>query len=404
MPRGRPVTALSSLELCDPALYAQGRPEELWQRMRRIAPVHEGEYDGRRFHAVLSHTEISRVVKDTRHFTSQQGMRLDQNPAATAAASGKMLIITDPPRHGGIRRIISGAFTPRMVARLEQSMRETVTAVLDEALEAGECDFTRVAARLPLAVICDMLGVPPGDRDFMLERTMVAFGEGGASATDPLASAEAHADILSYYEELLARRRREPQEDIVTALAHGTVDGVPLTDEEIFLNCDGLVSGGNETTRHASVGGLLALMRHPAQWTSLREDPELLPTAVQEILRFTSPAMHVLRTATAPVGIAGHALAPGDQVALWLAAGNRDDTVFEDPDRFDVTRRPNPHLAFAAGPHHCLGAALATRELTVLFEELLRRVRDAELTGPPRRTRSILIWGYDALPVRLVAA
>ncbi|MFF4225134.1 cytochrome P450 [Streptomyces abikoensis] len=404
MPRGRPVTALSSLELCDPDLYAQGNPEELWQRMRRVAPVHEGEYDGRRFHAVLSHPEISRVVKDTRHFTSEQGMRLDQNPAATAAASGKMLIITDPPRHSGIRRIVSGAFTPRMVSRLEQSMRETVTTVLDEALEAGECDFTRVAARLPLAVICDMLGVPPGDRDFMLERTMVAFGEGTETAADPLASAEAHADILSYYEELLARRRREPQEDMVTALAHGTVDGVPLTDEEIFLNCDGLVSGGNETTRHASVGGLLALMRHPAQWTSLREDPELLPTAVQEILRFTSPALHVLRTATAPVEIAGHALAPGDQVALWLAAGNRDDMVFEDPDRFDVTRRPNPHLAFTAGPHYCLGAALATRELTVLFGELLRRVRDAESTGPPQRTRSILIWGYDALPVRLVAA
>ncbi len=403
MPRGRPITAPSSMELCDPDLYAQGRPEELWQRMRRAAPVHEGEYDGRRFHAVLSHAEISRVVKDTRNFTSQQGMRLDQNPAATAAASGKMLIITDPPRHGAIRRIVGGAFTPRMVARLERTMRDTVTAVLDEALETGECDFTQVAAGLPLSVICDMLGVPPGDRDFMLERTMVAFGAGTGTETDPLASAAAHADILSYYEELLARRRREPQEDIVTALAHGTVDGVPLTDEEIFLNCDGLVSGGNETTRHASVGGLLALVRNPAQWESLRKDPDLLPAAVQEILRFTSPAMHVLRTATASVEIAGHALDPGDQVALWLAAGNRDDAVFPDPDRFDVTRRPNPHLAFAAGPHYCLGAALATRELTVLFEELLRRVRGAELTGPPRRTRSILIWGYDALPVRLVA-
>ncbi|MFJ9692468.1 cytochrome P450 [Kitasatospora sp. NPDC101183] len=404
MSRGRPVTALSSLELCDPDLYAHGDPEELWQRMRRAAPVHGGEYDGRRFHAVLSHAEISRVLKDPGNFSSQQGMRLDQNPAATELAAGKMLIITDPPRHGGIRRIVGGAFTPRMVARLEQTMRETVTAALDEALEAGECDFTRVAARLPLSVICDMLGVPPGDRDFMLERIMVAFGSGEDEAADPLAPAEAHADILSYYEELLARRRREPQEDIVTALAHGTVDGVPLTDEEIFLNCDGLVSGGNETTRHASVGGLLALMRHPEQWAALREDPELLPTAVQEILRFTSPAMHVLRTATAPVEVAGHALAPGDQVALWLAAGNRDGTVFADPDRFDVTRRPNPHLTFAAGPHYCLGASLGTRELTVLFEELLRRVGDAELTGPPRRTRSILIRGHDALPVRLVAA
>ncbi|MFC5143636.1 cytochrome P450 [Streptomyces aureoversilis] len=403
MPRARPVTAPCSLELCDPDLYAQGRPEELWQRMRQSGSVHEGEHDGRRFHAVLSHARISQVLKEQRNFTSQQGMRLDQNPAATAAASGKMLIITDPPRHGEIRRIVNGAFTPRMVARLEHTMRETVTAALDEVLEAGECDFTRVAARLPLSVICDMLGVPPGDREFMLDRTMVAFGSGEGIDDDPLAPAQAHADILAYYADLLDRRRREPREDIITALAHGTVDGVPLTDEEIFLNCDGIVSGGNETTRHAGAGGLLALVRNPQQWASLREGPELLPGAVQEILRFTSPAMHVLRTATAPVELAGRTLAPGDQVALWLAAGNRDPAVFPDPDRFDVTRRPNPHLAFAAGAHYCLGAALATRELTVLFEELLRRVRSAELTGPPRRTRSILIWGYEALPVRLVA-
>ncbi|WP_436536055.1 cytochrome P450 [Actinoplanes sp. HUAS TT8] len=393
----------SAEHLYDPDLYLDGEPEQLWRRLHAEQPIHEGEREGRRFRVVLSHELISQVLKNPRAFTSERGMRLDQNPAATSSAAGKLLIITDPPRHTKIKRIVSSAFTPRMVSRLERTMRETFAATLDEALQAGVCDFTRVAARLPLAVICDLLGVPPSDWDFMLDRTMTAFGADGAQA-DVLAMAEAHADILSYYEELIGLRRRDPREDVVTALVNGVVDGVPLTDEEIFLNCDGLISGGNETTRHATVGGLLSLIANPDQWARLRADPGLLTSAVQEILRFTSPAMHVLRTAIAPVQLGGQELQPGDPVALWLAAGNRDPAVFADPDRFLVDRRPNPHLAFSAGPHYCLGSALATTELTVIFEELLRRVRTAETVQPPRRARSILIWGYESAPVRLTAA
>ncbi|MEV1046171.1 cytochrome P450 [Streptomyces sp. NPDC049916] len=401
MLHGQHASPTCASELCDPELYQRGNPEGLWQRMHAVAPVHEGLYDGRPFHAVISHPLVSQVLKNTRAFSSERGMRLDQNAAATSAAAGKMLIITDPPRHGAIRRIVSSVFTPRMVSRLEENMRATAAAAVDRALDEGECDLTAVAARLPLAVICDMLGVPPEDWDFMLDRTMVAFGSDQA---DPFAMAEAHADILSYYEDLVRRRRREPGEDVVSALVNGVIDGTGLTDEEIFLNCDGLISGGNETTRHATTGGLLALIQNPGQWAMLRDDPGLLPGAVQEILRFTSPAMHVLRTAVVATEIGGFALSPGDPVALWLAAGNRDPGVFRDPDHFDITRRPNPHLAFAAGPHYCLGAALATSELTVMFDELLRRVRSAELTGPARRTRSILIRGYDAVPVRFAAA
>lgn len=401
MPHDQRVVSTDVMQLCDPVMYQHGNPEELWRQLRAEAAVHPGEYQGRRFHAVLSHAMASQVLKDAKNFTSQRGMRLDQNPAATTAAAGKMLIITDPPRHGQIRKIINASFTPRMVARLEHNMRVTAGVVIDAALAAGECDFTQVAARLPLSVICDMLGVPRADWDFMLDRTMVAFGS--ASEQDRLMMAEAHADILMYYEDLVARRRREPQEDIVTALVRGTVDGVPLTDEEIFLNCDGLISGGNETTRHATVGGLLALVDDPRQWAALRDDAALLSTAVPEILRFTSPAMHVLRTATNHTDLGGYELRPGDQVALWLSAANRDGAVFGDPDRFTVTRDPNPHLAFATGTHYCLGASLATSEITVVIDELVRRVGGAELIEAPRRTRSILIWGYDSVRVRLTA-
>ncbi|MGK5548507.1 cytochrome P450 [Streptomyces sp. URMC 127] len=398
-----PSAALPAVDLSDPGLYAGGNPERIWERLRSASPVHRNERPAGSFWAVLSHDAISRVLKDPGTFTSERGMRLDHNPAATASAAGKMLIVTDPPRHGAIRRIINSAFTPRMVARLEQNMRRTVASALDRALAEGTCDFTAVAARLPVSVICDMIGVPPQDWDFMLERTMTAFGA-VSEQTDPLAVAEAHVDILSYYEELLERRRKEPQDDIVTALLDGTVDGARLTDEEIFLNCDGLISGGNETTRHATVGGLLALIDHPAEWRRLRQDPELLPSAVQEILRWTSPAMHVLRTATTGTEVGGQEIRAGEQLALWLPAGNRDGAVFPEPERFDVARNPTRHLAFATGHHFCLGASLATTELTVMFDELIRRVGAAEPAGPARRMRSNLIWGYESAPVTLSPA
>ena len=388
-----PPTALS-----DPSLYQDGEPEPLWAALRASAPVHRLVHDGAPYWAVVGHREITQVLRDPATFVSARGMRLDHNPAATALAAGKMLIITDPPRHAKLRRIITASFTPKMAARLEHNMRATVRRALDRALDAATCDFADIAAELPVSVICDLLGVPPADWDFMLRHTRIAFGSAGA---DELAMAEAHVEIMAYYQDLVARRRREPADDLITALVTGTVDGAPLTDEEVFLNCDGLISGGNETTRHATIGGLLALIQHPDQWQALRDHPELLPRAVQEILRWTSPAMHVLRTAAARAELAGHAIEPGDRIALWLPAGNRDPAVFADPERFDVARQVNPHLAFATGNHHCLGAALATTELQVMFGEIVRRVGDARPAGPVRRTRSILIWGFDALPVAL---
>lgn len=387
--------------LCDPDLYVNGAPEALWASLRAQGSVHKTYYEGRPFFSVVSHSEISSITRNSRCFSSEHGMRLDQNPAASKAAAGKMLIVSDPPKHGEIRRIISRAFTPRMVARLKDTMRETVSSMFDTVLGQTTCDFAEIAAILPLTVICDMLGVPPADRAFMLDRTMVAFGSN--TKDQPLAAVEAHADILSYYAQLVEQKRRRPEDDIVSALAHGKVEGRPLTDEEIFLNCDGLISGGNETTRHASVGGVFELIRNPEQFDILREYPETIPDAVQEILRFTSPALHILRTATSPVTVGDVSLEPGDTVALWLAAGNRDHNTFTHANRFDVTRNPNPHLSFSSGPHHCLGAALASMELTVLLEELIGRVKHVELDARPIRTRSILIWGYDSLPLRFSA-
>ncbi|HEY4454718.1 MAG TPA: cytochrome P450 [Pseudonocardiaceae bacterium] len=390
-------------DLADPELYAQDRAGAVWRRLRATQPVCRVERSDRGpFWAVLSHELITKVLADAATYSSTHGMRIDAEPTATAAGAGKMMVITDPPQHGKIRRIMSSAFTPRTVQRLRNTMRRIVVELLESAVGADSCDFVEVAARLPLSVICDLLGVPRQDWDFMLRRTMIAFGAGSrGESVDPAGAAIAHTEIFQYYQELMRARRREPREDIISALVHGRIDGRPLTETEIVLNCNGLISGGNETTRHATLGGLLAFIDNPDQWALLRARPELLASAVQEVLRYTAPAMHLLRTTTKATELGGQRLAEGDRVTLWLASGNRDERVFTDPDRFDITRWPNRHLTFAYGPHHCIGAALATTELTVMFEELINRVEAPALAGPATRMRSNLIGGWDTLPVRL---
>ncbi|MEN3304479.1 MAG: hypothetical protein V7603_681 [Micromonosporaceae bacterium] len=392
----------AAVDVANPRLHRDEALYPVWRWMRRNDPVRWTVRSGKdAFWSVTTHAEAVRVLRDSRTFSSERGMRLGGDRLAAAAASGKMLIVTDPPRHSAIRRIIGSAFTARTVQRLEQNMRETVTACLDQALEQGTGDFVRTASRLPVSVICDLLGVPREDWDFMLDRTTTAFGavdEHGSPTDDAV---RAHADILLYYLEMAAQRRRSPREDVVTALVRGEVDGRPLTDEEILLNCDGLISGGNETTRHAAVGGLLALAAHPAQWQPLRDDPGLLPTAVDEILRWTSPGAHTLRTAVRDTELAGRTIEAGQSVVVWGASVNRDESVFDEPDAFLLDRKPNRHLAFGHGVHYCLGGALATSELRVLFGELTRRVAAVEVSGPVRRVRSNHIAGFEEAVVTL---
>jgi len=394
-----PPAAGGGIDLADADLYVRDEAAAAWACLRRERPVHwNSRPDGTGFWAITRYRDAVRVLKDATTFRSEAGMRLDRDPAATAAAAGRLMIVTDAPRHAKIRRVISSAFTPRMVARLEVTMRETVRAELSALPDGEPCEFTDVASVLPLSVVCQLLGVPEADWAFMLRCTRIAFGE---SDSDPMDRLEAHADILAYYQDLLAERRRRPRDDVISAMVHGTVDGVALTDEEIVLNCDGLISGGNETTRHASVGGLLALIHDPGQWRSAAESPTDTDTLVNEILRHTSPAMHVLRTPREDVEVAGQLIRAGEPVTVWLPSANRDDEVFADAHRFDRTRTPNNHIAFGVGPHYCLGATLARTELRVLFGELLATFADGEPAGPPRRLRSTLIWGYESAPVLL---
>lgn len=399
------ATAADRLSLADPAAQLND-VTALWARLRATSPVHRNERpDGEPFWAVLTYAESAAILKDPQTFVSASGMRLDADPAAVAAASrGRMLIVTDPPDHGKIRRILGSAFTPKMAGRLARNMEETATALIKQAIERETCDFSKVVAPLPASVICDMLGVPPQDRDFMVERTMIAWSTTSADDTEQAERQRAHAEIMIYFDDLIDRRRRDPQDDIVTALVNGKADGVPLSEDEIILNCDGIISGGNETTRHAAVGGLLALAESPEQWARLRADHSLVPAAVQEVLRYTSPVMHAVRTAATDTEVAGHRITAGEKLATWLASANRDENVFSAPDAFDIGRTPNRHLTFSHGTHHCLGGALAVTELETLFSVLVRLVRSIEPAGTPRRLTSNLVWGFQALPVRLIPA
>lgn len=404
MTTGR-LTDPATVDVADPLLHRDEVLGPVWGWLRRNDPVRwTVRPNGTAYWSVSTHAEAVRVLRDSDSFSSERGMRLEGDPRAVDAAARRMLIVTDPPRQGAFRRIIGSAFTARTVGRLEAGMHQVVTDALDAALAQGTCDAVRTVARLPVSVICDLLGVPRSDWDFMLDRTTVAFeavDEHGRPTVDAM---EAHTEILLYYAELARERRREPREDVITALVHGEVDGRPLTDEEIFLNCDGLISGGNETTRHAGVGGLLAFAAHPEQWRALREDPALLPTAVDEILRWTAPGAHTLRTATRTTELAGRTIEAGQQVVVWGASVNRDAAVFPRPDVFDIARRPNRHLTFGHGAHYCLGGALATSELRVLFGEIARRMTAVEVAGPVRRVRSNHISGYEEAVIALTPA
>lgn len=397
-----------TVDVADPDLYAAGDPIEVWERLRAEAPLHWNDHPaGGGFWAVMRYGPALEIYKDNAAFTSEQGMRLGADPQAVAAAAGRMLIVTDPPRHSKIRRLMNPVLSPRRTAALAEMMRSILEPLVDAALEAQVVDFVSdVAAVLPSAIVCHLMDVRQEERLSLVELTSTAFGSAlgpGACPVSDLSRVQANAKIFRYYLELLQQRRAIPAEDIVSVLAGGTVDGAALTDTDIIMNCNGLLSGANETTRLASAGALLALIENPRQWASVRNGDVGLESSVEEILRYSSPAMHVTRVARTKTEIDGFTIRPGERVAIWTPSVNRDEAMFDRPHCFDLGRSPNRHLAFGAGTHFCIGASLARIELTVFLAVLLEKIDHAEIVGPVRRMRSNFMWGLESLPVRLSA-
>jgi cholest-4-en-3-one 26-monooxygenase len=320
----------------------------------------------------------------------------------------------DPPRHVKMRRLVNKGFTPRAVNAMEPRIRELTNEVLDRIADKSSCDFVLdVASQLPLAVICGMMGLDREHWPLMFELTNSVLGSGDPEyqtsvSEDERGSREAarqtsmmgFARMYGFFREILERRRREPlQDDLVSILLESEVDGEKLTESDILQFAFLLVVAGNETTRNAISGGLQALCDHPAERARLQADMTLIDPAVEEILRWTSPVIHMTREATADVEIRGQTIRAGEKVIMWYPSANRDEDIFDDPYRFDITRTPNEHLAFGIGEHFCLGAGFARKEIRVMFEELFRRFPDIQVVGPPERLLSNFINGIKHLPV-----
>ncbi|GAA4897079.1 cytochrome P450 [Streptomyces coeruleoprunus] len=386
------------INLVDPELYAHGDPFEQWRWLRANEPVYwhpPTELPG--FWALTRYDDVRAAYRDAETFSSARGILLRPADHGEDPGGGRTLALTDPPRHRQLRGLVDEWFALRSVRGFEPEMTEVARRVVDEALERGSCDFVAdIAARVPLYVICNMMGVPSSDWDRLFTLTSQAFGAG-----DPATQRFAHLEIMGYFEELQAEKADDPSDDLVSILATATIDGSPLSPEDVILNCDNLLVGGTENTRIAAAGGMLAFLEHPGQWQALVEDPGLLPSAVEEVLRWTSTATHILRTAVRPVEIGGRRIEAGDRVTFWLPSANRDESVFDAPDTFDIRRKPNRHLALGFGEHFCLGSVLARAELRILYHELLHRSIRVEPDGEATRLRSIVVNGPERLPVKL---
>jgi cytochrome P450 len=408
---------LSKIDLVNPDNYVARVPYEWFDLLRREAPVywHEEAPPNHGFWAVTRFHDIEEVLRDTRTFSSAQGVTLEeQNPEEVEAR--RSMIDMDPPGHSRLRRLVSKHFTRSAVAQYEGFVREQARLVLDRALPTGELDFVeQVSRELPIRVLARIMGVPDQDLPMCIElgdamiaqadpeysRAVIDKQDTSAYRLLPFRSPAA-VELMDYGHELAGERRLDPQEDLVTKLVHAEIDGERLSEREFDNFFCLLIVAGNETTRHAITHGMLALMEHGGEWRRLREDPGLMPLAADEILRWGSPTMHFRRTATRDVELRGERIRAGDKVVVWFVSGNRDEEVFPDPNRFDVGRGPNPHMAFGSGgPHVCLGMHLARLEVLVMFEELVPRLEAIELTGPVERLRSNFINGIKHMPVRV---
>jgi hydroxylation protein CepL len=385
----------------DPDLYLTADRFGLWRELRaRDRPVWSGPGTSPNgFWSVFTHGLSSAVLGPAALFTSEHGMMIGFDGVHRDAAGGQMLVVSDGARHARLRGLIGPFLSRAMAGSLRGFVRQEVAGTLAQPLRAGGADAAReIGPLIPAAVVCEILGVPPGDRARLIELTNHAFG-GADSAFDRMTPAEAHTEILMYFHGLIEEKRRRPDDGLIgTMLADGA-----LRTRDVLLNCDNVLIGGNETTRHAIAGTFHALSTAPGALDRLRETPAMLGTMVEEIIRWTSPAMHALRVATADTDLGGEEVLAGQAVAVWLPSANRDARVFSEPDRFRPDRSPNRHLGFGHGPHHCLGAALARVELGVMLEFLARRVRSVHLAEQPLLLRSNLVQGYRRVTVRFEA-
>jgi cholest-4-en-3-one 26-monooxygenase len=403
---------LSDVDLYSPDSFVDAVPHEMLATLRKEAPVYaHPRPDGSSFWCITKHEDLVTVNRDAHLFSSYQGgvVMLDPLPPETLESMRMMMLNMDPPEHTKLRKIVNKGFTPKRIRELQDVLERRATMIVGEIVERGECEFVKdVACELPLQAIAEFLGVPQEDRHLVFDWSNRMIGSQDPDfGTTPEESQAAAAELYAYSDQLAEDRRKNPRDDIVTALINADVDGEALSQLDFNLFFLLLAVAGNETTRNAISQGMLAFIEHPDQYERLVRDPSLIDSAVEEILRWSTPVMHFRRTAMADIEMRGETINAGDDVVMWHMSANRDEDVFDDAYAFDIGREHNPHTMHVAfgggGPHFCLGANLARAEIKVMFRELFSRVPDMELAGPARRLRSNFINGLKDMPVKFSA-
>ncbi|WP_326573331.1 cytochrome P450 [Streptomyces sp. NBC_00487] len=392
------VIAFTPADVVDPELHASGEVYGLWRWMRRHAPVHwhePGDLPG--FWSLTRYEDIRDVYQNPAVFSSARGVLLRPTELGEDPGSGLTMALTDPPRHRALRGQVADRFSERCARSLADEMRAEIRSVVTRAVASGTCDVVHdIGARLSSHNIGRLLGVPPKDRERLLRWTTEAFESGR-----PLTS---HLMLMRYFIDLMYARMEAPADDAMGMFVNNEVQDDLLTETEILLGVENLV-GASENAGLSMASGILALAAHPRQWQRLvrERDDELVRTAAEEVLRWTSSATHSMRTATTDTRIQGRRIAAGDRVVLWIPSANRDESVFPEPDRFDLGRQPNRHLALGTGEHVCIGSTMARHQTRMLLETLAESVAVVEPAGDTEPLRSITVNGPAHATVRLVA-
>ena len=396
--------SFDDIKLLDSTVFAERVPHEWFAYLRQNAPVSwHDEGDGPGFWAVTTLAEATQVNRDYEHFSSARKATYLWDLAEDDLMAQQMVMHNmDPPLHTRYRRLVNKGFTPRMVNQLHERIHVATDDIIDSVIEQGSADFvTDIAAELPLVVIAELLGVPNEDRHRMFDWSNRMIGSDDPEyQTAGEAAQMASMELYAYASELFGKKRLDPHDDLMSVLTQVEVEGEQLSSFELELFFLLLTVAGNETTRNLISGAMATFFENPDQWEKLRNDRSLLPDAVEEMLRYVTPVMNFRRQTTSAIELGGQKIEADSKVVFFHISANRDELAFENPQTFDITRNPNPHMAFGAGgPHFCLGANLARMEIRVMFEHLLDRMPDLELSGEVQRLQSAFISGVKHIPI-----
>lgn len=389
-------------DLVDPTVHSAGDPHAQWRELRRDNPVSKHLIgDGMSFWSVTRFDDCDRVLRDYATFTSERGTMIDLI-GTDDPAGGSQLAVTDPPRHTAMREPLQRAMTLRNVERSQHVISQQISRLLQPLAEDGAMDFADVMLAMPMAVTGVLMGLPESDWDGLTRLTTVCIAPDDPEYRHPRGRAHtlqaAHRELFAYFQDIVEERDRHQGDDLISTLVRTEFDGRRMSRGEIVSNCYSMLLGANVTTPHAPSFAMVELMGTALldEWAS---SPGLIRSGVEEALRWASPITYFMRCATRDVELSGTRISAGDAVVAWIASANRDEAVFSDPFRFDIRRRPNRHIAFGAGTHHCVGHSVARVTLRLLFAELFRRFTDFAPAGPAQRLTSNFVSGYKHLPI-----